>query len=143
MFWTVASHSWLDSVWKILGTKHDQSTENLSYNRHQVYKKKRKLRALILQGGGAIGAFQAGAFKALYERLTQEDIQSGNGGRPLFDIVAGTSIGAINATVLVSHVLDNKTWIGSAEKTTKARFYCIYSTIVPVNTYPLILNRNY
>jgi len=34
----------------------------------------------------------------------------------LFDIVAGTSIGAINATVLVSHVLDNKTWLGASEK---------------------------
>ena len=36
--------------------------------------------------------------------------------RPLFDIVAGTSIGAINAAVLVSHVIENKTWKGSAKK---------------------------
>jgi NTE family protein len=34
----------------------------------------------------------------------------------LFDIVAGTSIGAINTAVLVSHVVENKTWGGSAEK---------------------------
>ena len=26
-------------------------------------------RALVLQGGGALGAYQAGAFRALYEKL--------------------------------------------------------------------------
>jgi hypothetical protein len=34
----------------------------------------------------------------------------------LFDIVAGTSIGAINSSVLVGHYLKNKSWEGSAEK---------------------------
>lgn len=108
--------SWLDAVSKILGTRQNQNTDNLSYSYHDTYKKTRKIRALSLQGGGAIGAFQAGAFKALYEKLTKQDIQNGNKERPLFDIVAGTSIGAINAAVLVSHVLENKTWAGSAEK---------------------------
>jgi predicted acylesterase/phospholipase RssA len=74
------------------------------------------MRALVLQGGGALGAFQAGAFKALYEKITREDKENGNEERPLFDIVAGTSIGAINAAVLVSHVIENKTWKGSAKK---------------------------
>ena len=64
---------------------------------------------------GAIGAFQAGAFKALYEKITKEDKENGNDGRPLFDIIAGTSIGAINAAVIVSHVIENKTWRGSSE----------------------------
>ena len=40
---------------------------------------------LIMQGGGSLGAYECGVFKALYK----------NGIR--FDIVAGTSIGAINA----------------------------------------------
>jgi len=31
----------------------------------------------------------------------------------LFDIVAGTSIGAINATILVSYVIKKKSWEGS------------------------------
>ena len=75
------------------------------------------MRALVLQGGGSVGAFQAGAFKALYEKITREDKENGNEGRPLFDIIAGTSIGAINAAVLVSHVAENKTWKGSSEKT--------------------------
>jgi len=33
----------------------------------------------------------------------------------LFDIVAGTSIGAINAAILVSHVIENGTWKGSVD----------------------------
>jgi predicted acylesterase/phospholipase RssA len=112
-------NSWSDTLWKTLGARKDQRIENQSYSRHDdMYKKnnKKKIRALVLQGGGALGAFQAGAFKALYEKLTKEDIQNGNEGRPLFDIVAGTSIGAINAAILVSHVVENKTWVGSAEK---------------------------
>jgi predicted acylesterase/phospholipase RssA len=56
------------------------------------------MRALILQVGGAIGAFQAGSFKALYEKSTKEDRENGNDGRPLFD----TSIGAINADVIAT-----------------------------------------
>lgn len=112
-------NSWSDALLHAFGTKQDKSTENATlqnYNDNGAYLKKRKIRALILQGGGALGAFQAGAFKALSEKLTREDKQSGNGERPLFDIVAGTSIGAINAAVLVSHVVENKTWTGSAEK---------------------------
>ncbi|HEX2405865.1 MAG TPA: patatin-like phospholipase family protein, partial [Nitrososphaeraceae archaeon] len=59
----------------------------------------------------------AGAFKALYEKITKEDKENGNEEeRPLFDIIAGTSIGAINAAVLVSYVIENKTWRGSPEK---------------------------
>lgn len=49
-----------------------------------------KRRALVLQGGGALGAYAYGVIKALYEQ-------------PGFslDIVTGVSIGAINAAVLV------------------------------------------
>ena len=34
----------------------------------------------------------------------------------LFDIIAGTSIGAINAAILVGYFLENKTWKGSAKR---------------------------
>ena len=34
----------------------------------------------------------------------------------LLDIVAGTSIGAINSAVLVSYVIENNTWEGSSER---------------------------
>ena len=75
------------------------------------------MRVLVLQGGGAIGAFQAGAFKALYEKITTQDKENGNEGRPLFDIIAGTSIGAMNAAVLVSNVVSkNKSWDKAIEE---------------------------
>ena len=54
-------------------------------------------RALVLQGGGAPGAYQAGAFRALYEKLRMTMENDSN--KPLFDIVAGTSIGAINGAI--------------------------------------------
>lgn len=47
-----------------------------------------ELNALVLQGGGALGAYQAGAFEAL------------EGAGLSFDWVAGISIGAINAALI-------------------------------------------
>ena len=74
-------------------------------------------RALILQGGGALGAFEVGVIKALYEKLIDEDVKNGYNNKPLFDIIAGTSIGAINGAILVSQVLENKEdWKKSIEK---------------------------
>lgn len=64
-----------------------------------------------------LGAYQAGAFRALYEKLEKERGNKDRGDdEPLFDIIAGTSIGAINAAILVSYVLENKTWRGSAKR---------------------------
>ena len=37
-------------------------------------------------------------------------------GKPFIDIVAGTSIGAINSAVLVDYVMENNTWEGSSER---------------------------
>jgi NTE family protein len=73
-------------------------------------------RVLVLQGGGSLGAYEAGAYKALYEMVTKRDKERGFKGKPLIDIVAGTSIGAINSAVLVSYVVENNTWEGSAER---------------------------
>jgi NTE family protein len=68
-------------------------------------------RALIFQGGGSLGAYEAGAYKAVYELLSREDKELGRPEDfPLFHIVAGTSIGAMNAAVLVSYVKENKSW---------------------------------
>lgn len=58
-------------------------------------------RALILQGSVALGAFEAGVFKKLYEIIKKEDP---NWESRMFDIVAGTSAGAVNAAILTSHV---------------------------------------
>ncbi|MFL6403324.1 MAG: patatin-like phospholipase family protein [Nitrososphaeraceae archaeon] len=73
-------------------------------------------RVLVLQGGGSLGAYEAGAFKGLYEMVTKADKERGFKDKPLLDIVAGTSIGAINSAVLVSYVVENNTWEGSAER---------------------------
>src|ERR687884_238668 len=72
-----------------------------------------KERALVLQGGGSLGAYEAGAYKAIYQILSKEDDEKLVSHRkPTFDIVAGTSIGAINAAVLVSYVIENGTYEG-------------------------------
>jgi NTE family protein len=66
-------------------------------------------RALILQGGGALGAYELGAYKALCERLITKDNSNGENvrkNRPLFDIISGTSIGALNAALISRSVVD-------------------------------------
>ena len=71
-------------------------------------------RALVLQGGGSIGAYEAGVFNVLYHWI-QKDIQDKKD-ENIFDIVAGTSIGAANGAILVSFVQQNKTWEGASTK---------------------------
>jgi NTE family protein len=73
-------------------------------------------RALVLQGGGSLGAYEAGAYQAIYERITKTDREKGENNKPFLNIVAGTSIGAINAAIIVSYVVENGTWDGSAER---------------------------
>jgi len=55
-----------------------------------------KTTALVLQGGGALGAYQAG----VYERLAANDYQP--------DWVAGISIGAINAAIIAGNTPDKR-----------------------------------
>jgi predicted acylesterase/phospholipase RssA len=73
-------------------------------------------RALIFQGGGSLGAYEAGVYKAINEDLSEYFRAEGRGNEPIFHIVSGTSIGAINAALLVSYVKENKTWEGSSER---------------------------
>jgi NTE family protein len=73
-------------------------------------------RALVFQGGGSLGAYEAGVYKAAYELLSERDKKLGREDHPLFDIVAGTSIGSMNAAVLVSYVKENKSWKGSPDR---------------------------
>src|SRR5918997_923530 len=72
----------------------------------------RKQRALVLQGGGALGAYESGVLSVLCKELDHEYREG-----PLFDIVAATSMGAMNAAVLVSNVVNRKkTWEEAAKE---------------------------
>lgn len=64
------------------------------------------MRGLVLEGGGAKGAYQAGAIKALNRKNV------------IFDGVVGTSIGSINAAFYVSGNLTGlyKLWLGTDSK---------------------------
>jgi len=75
----------------------------------------KKDRALVLQGGGSLGAYEAGAYKALYYWLAKKDKEEGKENSSTFNIIAGTSIGAMNAAVLTSYFVENNTYEGSAE----------------------------
>jgi predicted acylesterase/phospholipase RssA len=78
-----------------------------------------KQRALILQGGGALGAYDAGVLQVLIEELPKIDALKNETGRPLFDIIAGTSSGAINAALLAIFYRDNGTWKGAGDRVAK------------------------
>lgn len=54
--------------------------------------------AIVLTGGGARAAYQAGVVRALYE-IVKED-------KDLFKIITGTSAGAINSAYLATHCSD-------------------------------------
>jgi len=74
-------------------------------------------RAVIFQGGGAIGAYAAGVYAALYYWTKKDITETEN----IFDIVAGASAGAINASIIVGHIMANKSkkvrrWEGSVKK---------------------------
>ena len=47
-------------------------------------------RVLVLQGGGSLGAYECGVFKYLYKHKLE------------FDILAGSSIGAVNTSIITS-----------------------------------------
>ena len=51
---------------------------------------------LVLQGGGALGAYQGGVYQALHEAGVDPDW------------IIGTSIGAINAAILAGNKMENR-----------------------------------
>ena len=77
---------------------------------HPRHKESRKTEnVLVLQGGGSLGAFACGVFKALVKKNIR------------IDIAAGTSIGAVNAAIIVGSKTDHpekdleEFWIELAE----------------------------
>src|SRR6185437_7324877 len=62
---------------------------------HPRHKKSRNLEnVLIMQGGGSLGSFACGVYKTLVKQNVR------------IDIVAGTSIGAVNAAIIVGSKSD-------------------------------------
>lgn len=59
---------------------------------------------LVMQGGGSLGAYECGVYKA----LANHDIK--------FDIVSGTSIGAVNAAIIAAHSYHGNTIKNSAKE---------------------------
>ena len=49
-----------------------------------------KQRALVLQGGGALGAYEAGVLNVLCKKIAEESKITDKNHGPLFDVVAGT-----------------------------------------------------
>ena len=52
-------------------------------------------RVLVLSGGGSNGSWEAGVIKGIFENMPAEEIQ--------YDIIAGVSIGAVNASLLATY----------------------------------------
>ena len=92
-----------------------------------------KERALVLQGGGSLGAYEAGAYKALYEWLSKQDNREGKETSITFDIIAGTSIGAMNAAVLTSYIIETGTYEGSADRLVEFWKYLSKESIADTN----------
>jgi len=105
----------------------DGRTKNSPYNVDVIVK--RVHRAIIFQGGAALGAYEAGVYEAIVKKLIKNDEDRERKGlvnekRPLFDIVAGTSIGSMNSAIIISSIMNNdgkspedpKNWEESAEK---------------------------
>ena len=63
-------------------------------------------RILVFQGGGSLGAYEAGAYKGIYELLKKKDNSKSIYNKSTFDIISGSSISAINATIITSHVIE-------------------------------------
>jgi NTE family protein len=57
--------------------------------------------AIILSGGGARGAYEAGVLWYLFDELTRL-----RGAPPRVDVLCGTSVGAINCAYLAAHLTD-------------------------------------
>ena len=79
----------------------------------------RTQRALVLQGGGALGAYEAGVLEVLCKNSMRRTKKIKERTSLLFDIVAGTSIGATNAAILVRQFLETQSWVKAADKLNK------------------------
>jgi predicted acylesterase/phospholipase RssA len=94
-----------------------------------------KQRAFVFAGGGSLGAYEAGTYNAIYEFIKKRDEALGIREKPVFDIIAGTSIGAMNAAVLVSYVVENGTYEGSAQRLADFWEYLCADSVIESNPF--------
>ena len=76
-------------------------------------------RALVFRGGGSLGAYETGVYKATYELLSERDIKLGREGKPIFHIVTSTSIGAMNGSRVSQLCKRKQEWQGFADRLTE------------------------
>jgi NTE family protein len=93
-------------------------------NTYQINKKEslQSEAVLVLQGGGSLGAYECGVYKKLYEHGIK------------FDILAGSSIGAINASIICSAQNANK----DAAEVLENFWFTISEDIKPTALLPLL-----
>ena len=72
---------------------------------------------LVLQGGGSLGAYKCGVYKTLAKHKIK------------FDIVSGTSIGALNAAIIASHNYESRK---SSAKELEIFWLELAETLVPL-----------
>ena len=79
--------------------------------------------ALVLQGGGALAAYEVGVFDVLYF-WRRNEIEEKNSGQDsqIFDIISGTSGGAINGWLVLDHVMDKISQVYSVSDSWKGSF---------------------
>ena len=66
--------------------------KEINRNKEQISEKELPIETvLVLQGGGSLGAYECGVYKTLVKHNIK------------FDIVSGTSIGALNAAIIAAH----------------------------------------
>jgi len=94
----------------------------------------KKQTAIVLQGGGALGAYEAGVVKAIFDKLKEQ-----TGSTASFDIIAGTSIGAITASILANYFIQHNKWENATEKLQE--FWDDVSTITDVELDPTFDSR--
>jgi hypothetical protein len=85
------------------------------------------VRSRSIQGMGE----ELSAFIKKYDREKKEKQEP-----TIFHIVSGTSIGAINAAILVSYVKENRTWEGSGQKLIDFwKYLSTHSNVESMNPY--------
>ncbi len=66
-----------------------------------------------------LAAYEAGSYKTLCDILTNKDLENNFKKEPLFDIIIGCSMGAINAALITSYVKSSGNWKGSSDQLVK------------------------